>query len=187
METSQRLAVDRRTGALYVTWYDYRFGEFDIFVSRSADGGATWSAPRKVNPDRGIDHYFSAIDVASGSTTRLGISYARTGRVPHENTTPSGGFALGQPGVGKKLSDYVLAGGATTGTSPFVASVIAPKTPAPDGVQGGFNGDYTGIAIDPHGVAHPIWSDTRNAVPNPAFNLARHDEDVFTIWRGLPH
>jgi hypothetical protein len=188
IETSQRLAVNERTGTLFDTWYDYRFGEFDIFVSRSTDGGATWSAPRKVNPDRGTDHYFAAVDVAEGGSgaARLGISYYRTGRVPNENHTPSGGFALGQPGVGQKLSDYVLSGGSTTGTAPFTASAIAPKTPAPDGIQGGFNGDYSGLAIDPHGMAHPIWSDTRVTVPNPAFNLVHHDEDVFTVSRTLP-
>src|SRR5437899_2822054 len=30
---------------------------------------------------------------------RVGVSYYRTERVPNENTTPSGGFAPGQPGV----------------------------------------------------------------------------------------
>jgi len=39
------------------------------------------------------------------------------------------------------------------------------------------------------GVAHPIWSDTRNAVPanaDPADQGVVRDEDVFTILRPLP-
>ncbi len=32
-------------------WTDARFGDPDIVASRTADGGATWSAPRRVNDD----------------------------------------------------------------------------------------------------------------------------------------
>jgi hypothetical protein len=184
-ETSQRLAVDERTGTLFDTWYDYRSGEFDIFVKRSTDGGATWSAPRKVNRDRGLDHYFGAIDVAVGSPSRLAISYARTGRVPDEDHTPHGGFHRGLPGVGERLSDYALATGTPTGR--FTTRAIAPRTPAPDGpIQSGFNGDYTGIAVGRDGVVHPIWSDTRARVADPAINHAHHDEDVFTTALPFP-
>jgi hypothetical protein len=45
-------AVDRTSGALYVTWGDGRFSNFshdDIALVRSIDGGLSWSAPIKVN------------------------------------------------------------------------------------------------------------------------------------------
>jgi hypothetical protein len=43
-------AVDRSTGAIYVVWQDSRFGpRSSIALSRSTDGGLTWSAPIKVN------------------------------------------------------------------------------------------------------------------------------------------
>ena len=59
-----RVAVDQGNGTLYATWQDFRNGEFDIQLSRSTDGGATWTtASQPVNPDRGIDHYEAAIDV----------------------------------------------------------------------------------------------------------------------------
>ena len=54
-----QVAVDRASGALYVTWQDARFGGgFDqIVLSASFDGGRTWSAPVRVNqtppPDPG--------------------------------------------------------------------------------------------------------------------------------------
>jgi hypothetical protein len=186
-ETSQRIAVNQRNGDLYDTWYDYRYGEFDIFLSRSTDGGSTWSAPRKVNPDHGTDHYFSAIDISERhDRARVGISYYRTGRVPNENNAPADGFNIGDPGVGQRMSDYVLSGGRKVST-PFAYQVLSPKFPAPDGIQAGFNGDYSGLVITPDGDAHPIWSDTRNAVPNPDFNFVTHDEDVFTASRDLPH
>lgn len=183
-ETSQRIAVDQSNGDLYVTWYDYRFGEFDIFLSRSTNGGETWTRPLKVNPDRGTDHYFSAVDVDErGNGSKIGISYHRTGRVPNESNTPKGGFGIGDPGVAQRLSDYVLAGGNDT---PFNFQVLSPKFPAPDGIQAGFNGDYTQLTITPDGTAHPIWSDTRTRVPNPGFNSVSVDEDVYTDSVPLP-
>lgn len=181
-ETSQRIAVDEHTGDLYNTWYDYRNGEFDVLVSRSANGGRTWTAPRLVNPDRGTDHYFSAIDIGEKGGTNVAISYYRTDRIRGENNTPPGGFG---PEVANKMSDYVLAGGSALDT-PFGFSVLSPRFPPPDGIQAGFNGDYSGIAVDRNNVAHPIWSDTRNRVPNPAFNKVGVDEDVFTVSRPVP-
>lgn len=46
------LAVDRTTGTLYAVWADGRFSNGahdDIALSRSTDGGLTWSAPVKIN------------------------------------------------------------------------------------------------------------------------------------------
>jgi hypothetical protein len=43
-------AVDPATGAIYVVWQDSRFGpRSSIALSRSGDGGLTWSTPIKVN------------------------------------------------------------------------------------------------------------------------------------------
>src|SRR5205814_10161939 len=43
-------AVDPNTGAIYVVWQDSRFGpRSSIALSRSTDGGLTWTAPIKVN------------------------------------------------------------------------------------------------------------------------------------------
>lgn len=48
--------VDPQTGQLYVTWEDSRFsgGSFDeVVISTSRDGGATWTAPKRVNTPTG--------------------------------------------------------------------------------------------------------------------------------------
>ena len=67
-------------------------------------------------------------------------------------------------GVANGDSDYVLSGGIGAAT-PFAFRVLSPVFPPPDGVQEGFNGDYSGLTIARGEVAHPIWSDTRNADP----------------------
>jgi hypothetical protein len=44
------VAVDRKTGALYLVWQDVRFHGFDeVAFSMSTDGGTTWSNPVRIN------------------------------------------------------------------------------------------------------------------------------------------
>ncbi len=90
------------------------------------------------------------------------------------------------PGIGKKLSDYRLSGGSDLNRASYREIVVSPRFPAPDGIQAGFIGDYTGLVINRGQEAHPIWADTRNRVPNPRFNKVTVDEDVFTVTRQLP-
>jgi len=183
-----RIGVNGADGNLYAVWQDYRNNEFDIQLAGSTDGGASWTSRGTVNPDIGLDHYFAAVDVvvrtAPPTQDHLGVSYFRSERVPNENSTPSGGFAPGQPGIQEKNSDYVIAGGRAVLT-PFQFDVLSPVFPPPDGIQAGFNGDYSGLAIVGDD-AHPIWSDTRNADPAAPLNGVTHDEDVFTLTHRVP-
>jgi hypothetical protein len=46
------IAVNRTTGQLYIAWQDRNansLGQVGVFIARSSDGGATWSAPVRVN------------------------------------------------------------------------------------------------------------------------------------------
>ena len=54
-------------GRLYLSWWDSRGGDPDVFVSRSADGGRTWDAPTRLNddpPGSGADQYLPRVSVA---------------------------------------------------------------------------------------------------------------------------
>ena len=193
-----RISRNTQNNHLYAVWQDYRNGEYDIQLSISKDGGHTWKEAGTVNPDRGLDHYFPAVEKAlPGSSDRVGVSYYRTQRIPNENTTPEGGFLscnpnqggdpkACSPGTGVKNSDYVLAGG-TDRDTPYGFKVLSPVFPPPDGVQAGFNGDYSGLTINKGTEAHPIWSDTRNADPYTPANGVIRDEDVFTDTVDLPN
>ncbi len=188
-----RIGVNTDNGHLYAVWQDYRNQEWDIQMSHSYDGGLTWVHDGTVNSDRGLDHYFPAVDIAEkGNGDNVGVSYYRTERVAGENTTPSSGFARGATqtcgpgGNATCMGDYVLGGG-TNFLIPFDFKVMSPIFPPPDGAQAGFNGDYSGLTIPKGDEAHPIWSDTRNVDPFAPQNGVVHDEDVFTDTSGLPN
>jgi hypothetical protein len=180
---------------LYAVWQDYRNGEFDIQLSVSTDGGLHWAPAGTVNPDTGLDHYFPAVDQTPAGDDRVGVGFYRTERVPGESG--GGVFAPcdedGQPpegadscaGVQKGNSDYVVAGGRGA-TVPYDFTVVSPAFPPPDGIQAGFNGDYSGLTINKAHDAHPVWSDTRNADPYTPANGVVHDEDIFSDNVNLP-
>ena len=59
-------ADDTDPNIVYVA-YQSLAGDYDIYVQRSTDGGATWSAPVQANEDPGSRHQiFPTIDVANG-------------------------------------------------------------------------------------------------------------------------
>lgn len=69
------IAVNRRSGELYVAWQDARFtGRAAVAISRSADGGATWSAPRQVNLLAPAAQAFLPT-VAVNADGRVGVMY----------------------------------------------------------------------------------------------------------------
>jgi len=70
------IAVDQKTGYLYVVWQDARFsnGKRDgIIFSKSTDGGFTWSTPVQVNRLPQVTAFTSAVDVAINGA--IGLTY----------------------------------------------------------------------------------------------------------------
>jgi hypothetical protein len=70
------IAVDRKTGTLYVVWQDARFSgglRDGIALSKSTDGGVTWSAPVQVNQAPQVQAFTASVDVASNG--RIGVTY----------------------------------------------------------------------------------------------------------------
>ena len=67
-----QVGIDNRSGALYITWSDFRNGDVDVFISRSTDRGRTWTPPMRVNDDPvhdGADQFLQwmAVDPTDGS------------------------------------------------------------------------------------------------------------------------
>jgi hypothetical protein len=130
------IAVDPNNGYLYAVWSDGRFSggdHDDVALSRSLDGGLTWSTPIKVNQTPpGIAAFTPAVHVADDGT--VGVTY-----YDFRNNTPA-------PGA---LTDYFLVhshdAGATWGDEVQLTKTSFDIEIAP--VAGGyFLGDYEGLA-----------------------------------------
>lgn len=70
------VAVDPTSGHLYVVWQDARFssGAHDgIALSKSTDGGHTWSTPVQVNVPKGVPAFTPSVHVSPDGT--VGVSY----------------------------------------------------------------------------------------------------------------
>ncbi len=69
------IAVDPNNGTLYVVWSDGRFSggaHDDVALSRSTDGGLTWSAPVKVNQTpSGAAAFTPSVHVAADGTVAV--------------------------------------------------------------------------------------------------------------------
>jgi len=56
-------------GTIYAAWFDGRNGDEDVFLKKSTDSGATWSAPIRVNDNRlkdGTSQYMPRLSVGDG-------------------------------------------------------------------------------------------------------------------------
>ncbi len=75
-ESLGSFAVDPRDGTLYAAWQDSRFsgGANDsIAIAWSLDGGTTWSAPVRVNPDALVPAFTPTLAVLPGGA--VGVTY----------------------------------------------------------------------------------------------------------------
>jgi putative cell wall-binding protein len=74
-----RIAVDPKSGALYVVYLGYNFGDLDTVIQHSTDGGATWSAPLRVNDDpKGNGMRQLAARVAVAPNGRVDVTWLDT-------------------------------------------------------------------------------------------------------------
>ncbi len=144
------LAADPSNASrLYLTWSaNDGVDQADVFVSRSLDGGGTWSAPRRVNDDAAgtpRDQFFPWIAVTAAGTVRVMWGDDRGDLV----------------NAGGRLYDVFVADSddqaATFGANVRVSTASSDPDESGFGQQS-FIGDYFGLSAS--GV--PIWTDTRN-------------------------
>jgi hypothetical protein len=148
-EAAPSLATDPTDATrVYVAWSSCAStSQADVFLSRSTDGGATWSpTPLRVNDDGASDprdQFFPAITVDD-----QGVIRAMWGDDRLDTVNPGG-----------RNYDIFAAASTDHGAS-FGANVrVTTQSSNPDIGNGGtFIGDY--FAIAPCGTA--VWDDTRN-------------------------
>ena len=129
-----QIAVDERSGALYVVWQDDRFtGQEQIAFSRSTDGGRTWSATRRISTIGGVNQAFTATPRVANNGT-VAVQYYDF-RFDDPNTTPP-----------LTTDTWLLrsTNGGTTWSEERIGSASFDMTTAPDAL-GYFVGDYAGL------------------------------------------
>jgi hypothetical protein len=151
------MAVDTsggpRNGSIYVVWTNVgvpgvNTGDADIYLIRSADQGATWSTPVRVNTDATTNsQWFPWVSSDSRTGEPSVIFYDRRDDPANTLTTT-----------------YVAhsTDGGSTWTNLRVGDVQFTPTPLPGNIAAGYMGDYLGIACRECQV-FPIWSDDRTS------------------------
>lgn len=125
-------------GTIYVNWSDQRNGsnDTDIWLSKSTDGGETWTAPARVNDDpAGKQQFFTWMDIDQTNGNLFFVFYDRR----EHNDTSTDVYLV-----------YSTDGGET-----FVNNKISESPFVPN--PGVFFGDYTNITVH-NNIVRPIWT-----------------------------
>ncbi len=123
----------------------------DILFSRSTDGGATWSAPLKVNDDPpGKDQYYPWMDVWNRGTIWIGW---------HDRRDDPNNFKHNY------YLDRSTDGGLTFG--------VDHKISTAQSLPSSFIGDYAGLAAT-QGLVLPMWWDSRVSSNGDPFTQPLH-------------
>jgi len=142
--------IDPLNGTLVVAWPNWDATGQSVRVRTSNDGGTTWADGGRFG---GPGDVFQFPWVTFGPDGTLYMVYL--------HQTPGGQFnaeLVTSHDDGKTWSSAtVLSSEASFGDDPAF--------------EGGFDGDYLGLAVGSDGVAHPVWTDIRDPYPMGAQNI----------------
>jgi hypothetical protein len=136
-------AIDPETGTLYVVWEDARFSSIDeTVITRSTDGGATWSPPKRVNTPTGQPAFTPTVAVtdsgSAGVAGTVGVTYYQLGATS-QGSSPTSYFI-------KRFSGAAAGDASSIDTGVAAATVFGPfnMLDAPFAL-GYFTGDYEAL------------------------------------------
>ena len=153
------VAVDDSNPNVVYVAYQSLDGDYDIYVQRSTDGGATWGDPEQVNEDPGARHQiFPTIEVSNGALHvawydfRNSVTPANEALDVYYACTNCAGFTYLAFSDNERVTDVshngncLLFGGGTAA----------------------FHGDYNELDARWNGtnhIVHVAWADNRNVSP----------------------
>ena len=178
------IAVDQRTGAVYVTWTRWGPTGSPIVSSVSHDGGVTWSAPVTVSP---ANIAGEVTPFSQGSIPQVGPD--GTLYVAYELAVCQT-LNCDQP----TDHDVIAVARSKDGGRTFTNVVAGPDDdfpPSPDLEWMGLTGENFGVnsfpsfAVDPQdGQMYLAWADDRNGQLDASGNSIQTNGDVFVISSG---
>src|SRR5581483_8707999 len=135
-------AVDPSSGTIYAVWEDNRFRSTgtlnDALISRSTNGGITWTKPTRINrdpTDSEINHYNPTVAVGAGG--RVHVAW--------RERDESGGGPLDEPFIDTFYAESY--NGGKTFTKPLRVNHVSPDMSYGAFSRGGaFEGDYNQVA-----------------------------------------
>ena len=163
------IALDPTNGShLVATWTDTRAatvsGNYDVVVSESTDGGATWSDANGGGTVLTTTGAYFEPSITVAASGKVVTSTYRANTAHHTAAVGDGTFGYGYFVKSGTFGGYTNASDSQTNPSPQA-----------NASQRGFLGDYSSIAASPDGSVYMVWSDTRNT------SSAGPDEDVFVF------
>jgi hypothetical protein len=171
------LAYDRsggaHTGRVYLVYVDELPDESnntELFLRRSNDDGRTWSAPVRVNDDRGVNAQFNPRMSLDQTTGNLAVSF-------YDARNDSGNLRAGDTDGIPNDDAQLWAAVSFDGGSSFARNVrvSAGTSNAADAHNGVQYGDYSGMSFA-NGVFYPGWADNSNSTgDNPDGTLTTFD------------
>ena len=168
---------------VYVAYQNFVDGDYDIYVQRSIDGGATWDAPVQVNTDPGSRHQiWPTIEVSNGALHVAWYDF-------RNSVTP----------VNEALDVFY----ACTNCNGFAYPAFDPETRVTDishnpqcqmfgGGSVAFHGDYIELDARWDGsdhIVHVVWTDNRDVpaaecdlTPGPGVtnNVGNRNQNIYT-------
>lgn len=152
-------------GNAILTWIDNRYGDYDVVVSKTMDGGITWTKPLRVNDD------------ALNNGMEQDMVWA--------DFSPSGNLALAWRdrrlnGTGSTVPFDIYIASSTDGVTTFspnlrVTTVASPYFLVPQG------NSFIGLAATDSSI-YTNWGDYRNT---PVWNIYFNKTDLTTLTTGV--
>jgi hypothetical protein len=157
-------------GSLHIVWSNWQSGSADIVYTRSADEGATWTKPVKINQEgTKSDQFFQWIDVSGDFVHAAFVDRQYTG-----DTLLDHSYVVSTDG-GDTWSQTERV---TTASSSSDASLFGLNC------TGEFIGDYTGIAATGD-TAQILWMDGRPGTQPTSPSGDDDDQDAFHATAGV--
>ena len=166
--TFPHVAVNPVSGHLYLTYNNDAPGadRADVFVVQSTDGGATWSAPFRVNDDATATDQWQPTIAVMPDGLQVGVFY----------------YSRQEDAANNNLFKYYgriarINGTALNWAASFAVSDAAslPEFGRDGVVNPAYMGDYDQTATTP-GIFHVVWADNRDDLPSGG---GRKDPNVY--------